>query len=1508
MTSAAGLAQPIPSAAPAAQTQQAGALASARSAPAAPAPRLDLTTPEGRARAVRELREREEQTRRDAEAQAAKQGWRPEALTGGRPQDLVAIENGRVYQRAAFNRSAAISTAVTPIRQAPPYSLDGAGVPVGIWDQGAVRATHQELAGRVTVWDAAAQDAHSTHVAGTIGATGVVDSAKGMAPAAHLDSYDWVFDTAEMAGRAMALPGEPGRLQLSNHSYGFLSGWYRNLATFQWYWYGTWGARESDGFGIYDTYARQLDALCYAAPYYLSFRAASNDRGESAPSSGQTFSYYDGEWRTKKYDPAIDPPADNWDQGGYDTIPYDANAKNVITVGAVNDAVSGDARSLAAATMTSFSGWGPADDGRVKPDIVANGMSLFSTAIGSDTDYRSMSGTSMATPNATGSAALLEQLYSRLFGPARMLSSTLKGLLIHTADDLGRPGPDYQFGWGLMNTKAAADLLLAHHTRTNVLRVLEGSFASGHATNEYSFVYDNRGSIRATLCWTDPEGPVRNTLDNREPSLVHDLDLRVVAPDGSQVFLPFRLNPANPTAAAATADNGVDNVEQVYIAGPPAPGVYRVLVVADSALVTPSQSYSLLVSGSTARPEIEHLPLSNTTNSAAPYAVAARITCERPLDPEQLRLNWNTTGSPAVYYAEPLTPLGGAEYGAEIPAQASGSTVYYFLSAASSDAVSATAPAGAPSAWHSFRVTEPVTLQVAGAPGAIGAVDPPYGASRFASGITVAAWAELYSPASNGTRYRCSGWTGSGSVPPGGASNRVSFVLREPTALAWQWTPVFRLAQTSTLPSLIATSTWWASSSTGETVRAPAQATADGHAYHFVGWTVDGAWQQLPGGAAANPARGLLMDRARSAVAYYIADDVNNDGDRLPDWWEFFYFGDPSEATDAMDEDGDGFTNLKEYQDGSDPRDDAAFPTPPSIAHTPLVQQQSLPAPWALTARVEDNDAVASVNLEWQRNGGPWQSAALPAAGEPGLYAGSIPAPGVSGDALQYRIAARDRAGLRSVNGPYSIVVAYPILDVTPTQFGLVQLGMTAQALPLRVRNSGHLPLDWSLTVRQAGLNERVDSGTNGWTHSGRFDAWHVSGRRAFTGSTSWYFGYETQGYYPDYANASLVSPPVYLQQGARLSFRHWLSTEELKDATHAWDGAIVEISTNNGASFAQIAPVGGYPYVIFGHSASAFADNTPCFAGTGGWQRAEFDLSAYSGRVARIRWHFGADGYVTREGWYVDDIEVTPMGANDDWLSVSVDGGHELPQESTDLWVSFNPARIPRGHTRWAYLEAEGTDPLRPMLLISIGAYNALRCIEVTWQGPGSVLPSAQVYVMEGETATFAINSARYYHLETLLTNGFSVPIAPVAETNFAWRSIWQDGTLHAVFSRNLTVHGVPEEWLAAYGITNGGFAAAALQDQDQDRMLTWQEYIAGTDPTDRLSRLFLRVKTNGELSWPSVPNRIYRIYGSTNDPGQAELLWDNIPGTPPLNVCPPPLYSAGQAVYRIGVRPAAE
>ena len=588
---------------------------------------FDLSVPSQRDLAVMRIRELEEVRREDALARAREMGL---PLRVEFPDDTVKEialfdQEDRPVYFMTHNDQAAISTGAD-LLHGPEFGLDGEGVVIGMWDGGSARAGHQEFSGgRMVVMDGASPINHATHVGGTLAAAGVVARAKGMAYSATVESYDWNNDKSEMTSRAATGPDESDALYLSNHSYGYVAGWLRTGGSnpaYIWYGSGSTASSTDPRFGQYNSQARDSDVLAYNAPYYLMFRSAGNDRNDN-PSNGQTVQLSPGSTSTTTYDLSIHPPGDGVYRGGYDTISFDAIAKNVITVGAVTDAVSDGARDPSQAVISSVSSWGPTDDGRIKPDIVANGVSLYSTLNSSNTAYGNMSGTSMSAPNAAGTAALLIQKYSRLFPGDAMRASTLKGLLIHTADDLGTPGPNYQYGWGLLNGEAAAELIRDHAEYPLKIRMGEHLLTSGDPAHSYEFVWDGGEPIRVTLAWTDPAGSATTGTDNRTPRLRNNLDVRVVGPDGSVHYpyvMPFvgAWTEESMSAPATTGINNTDNVEQVFIASPPAPGVYRAEVGHQGTLTNNQQYYSLLVSGSSAEePPPPALSLSGVSPDSA---------------------------------------------------------------------------------------------------------------------------------------------------------------------------------------------------------------------------------------------------------------------------------------------------------------------------------------------------------------------------------------------------------------------------------------------------------------------------------------------------------------------------------------------------------------------------------------------------------------------------------------------------------------------------------------------------------------------------------------------------------------------------------------------------------------------------------------------------------------------------------------------------------------------------
>ena len=476
-------------------------------------------------------------------------------------------------------------------------SISGSGSSVagrlGVWDGGKVLNTHVEFGTRVTQQDNSNQTAsHATHVAGTMVASGINAMARGMAPAATIKAWDYNNDDAEMSAASKDL-------LVSNHSYGQVVGWVYNdsrTGDQKWEWYGNSEINKFEDykFGFYDSQSQAWDKIAYNAPNYLIVKSAGNKRDETGPGISKTDTtktlekYYLG----SSNDSSFVARSKN---DGFDNLPTYSVAKNILTVGAVSIIPNGP--NLASdIKISSFSSWGPTDDGRIKPDIVGAGVNLFSTTNVSTSSYTFLSGTSMASPQVAGSVFLLQELYAQLNAQKLMRSSTLKGLVLHTAQDAGRPGPDYTYGWGLLDMEKAANHLL-NKEKKHILSELS-IFQGENFTQK--IVANGKDPIVATICWTDPEGvptvPNTDNLNNRTPKLINDLDITVS--DGKSTFQAWVLDPNKPANNATKGDNIRDNVEQVYIANPVPGKEYTIKISHKNTLNKNQQEFALLVSGS----------------------------------------------------------------------------------------------------------------------------------------------------------------------------------------------------------------------------------------------------------------------------------------------------------------------------------------------------------------------------------------------------------------------------------------------------------------------------------------------------------------------------------------------------------------------------------------------------------------------------------------------------------------------------------------------------------------------------------------------------------------------------------------------------------------------------------------------------------------------------------------------------------------------------------------------
>ncbi len=413
------------------------------------------------------------------------------------------------------------------------YDLTGQGVTLGILDNGRVRDTHRDFGGRVFYREnSEGFGDHATHVAGTMVGGGVVrPEARGMAFEAELIGYSFFGD----AVGKMAAFGNT--FTASNHSYGQDLGWSDGG--------GQWVYRGNAGFGKYDQNARRADEVVYNNDD-IWLQAAGNDRGDRPGAADEQ------------------RPVDC--HRGYDCIASTSLAKNLIIVAATED-LPGGPQDVSVLEPTGFTSYGPSDDGRIKPDLAANGQGLLSTTSQNDEAYGVKSGTSMATPTVTGAIGLLLELYGSLHNGATPTAAATKALLVHTArSPLGEGRPDHRLGFGLVDARRAAEHIEASAQTPGL--ATEGFI--GRESLSWGVDAVPGEDLVLTLVWTDPPGEANTGgPDDRTSALVNDLDVVLVPPGEEPVMrYPWRLQPDAPgEQALRDGPNRRDNVEKIFVSG-----------------------------------------------------------------------------------------------------------------------------------------------------------------------------------------------------------------------------------------------------------------------------------------------------------------------------------------------------------------------------------------------------------------------------------------------------------------------------------------------------------------------------------------------------------------------------------------------------------------------------------------------------------------------------------------------------------------------------------------------------------------------------------------------------------------------------------------------------------------------------------------------------------------------------------------------------------------------------
>ena len=478
---------------------------------------------------------------------------------------------------------------------AQPYLLRGNGQTIGQWESPSGNNTAPDIgnsnlnAANITLQNASGNSSHATQVALRMVGTAQSDSSAGLglAPEAQLEVWSSVNVESTLAAEA-------SKYYVSNHSYASIRGWITPISftlnsqteNVNWFSEANVDRQEDYGFGRYEARDKAWDEIAYYAPYHNIVLAASNERGQSSSADTVVSFYYDatipGGYRFEKY--ANPWPEADGGSDGFDCLPPGTLSKNAWVIGAT-DVGSRPYQDVTDENINSNSAFGPTDDGRIKPDFVAPGGF-----------------TSYSAPQVSASLALLQELAQKKLGYA-LRSATLKALMMHSAYDFAPSGPDYRSGWGLINPSGAAALIDGQEVNS---RFYEQALEP-NSTQVYYLYLDSIRDLKASIAWTDPPAtPLSRDYDSRDlnnsqPLLINDLNIRLIRLADQQSYFPFILNPLQPALAATTGNNVLDNAEQIFLKQASA-GWYVLSVDAQGNLVdaqgnSAAQNYSLVLSG-----------------------------------------------------------------------------------------------------------------------------------------------------------------------------------------------------------------------------------------------------------------------------------------------------------------------------------------------------------------------------------------------------------------------------------------------------------------------------------------------------------------------------------------------------------------------------------------------------------------------------------------------------------------------------------------------------------------------------------------------------------------------------------------------------------------------------------------------------------------------------------------------------------------------------------------------
>ncbi len=507
----------------------------------------------------------------------------------------------------------------------------GAGVRAEVMD-GGLRTTHVEFAGKSILIHGGNTTSfgHGTPVTGIVFANGANPQARGLLP----DADTIIFSAYQQLGDRYA---HTGRLVDPNGPY---------RAVFQ---TNSWGSPRNT---VYSNISAEMDELLFDHNILITQSQSNAGNRNSRPQA--------------------------W-------------AKNIVSVGGVRH------QNTLTKSDDSWSGGasiGPADDGRIKPDLTHFYDNIFTSGGSNDTNYTSFGGTSGATPITAGYFGLLFQMWSQgVFGndvsggdvfDERPAASTAKAIAVNTASQYSFNSPSADLsrvkqGWGMI------DMAIAFQDRDRMFVIDEseilGEFED-YARNV--IISPDDPDLRVTLVYRDPAGNPSSSV-----ARINDLSLRVVSPSGVEYWGNNGLLDGNWSIPGGDS-NTIDTVENVFVENPES-GAWRVEVIADEINqdIVPSEPgshalFSLVIAGGEVLPDafVYNLPADPPVAAAPGDRISFPIEIVpggETVDPSNVFMNYRFDDG--AFTSIPLTYLGDDMYEAELPVVRCGDRPEFYISA-----------------------------------------------------------------------------------------------------------------------------------------------------------------------------------------------------------------------------------------------------------------------------------------------------------------------------------------------------------------------------------------------------------------------------------------------------------------------------------------------------------------------------------------------------------------------------------------------------------------------------------------------------------------------------------------------------------------------------------------------------------------------------------------------------------------------------------------------------------